>query len=384
MPPVEAEADAAVTDANPARRQLSRVPAFDGVRGVAVLLVIWFHAGLIRVLTPAQRPLGGFLGVDVFFVLSGFLITALLLGEQARRGRIRFGAFYRRRAMRLFPVLVAFVIAHQIFAWTLHLNSGREHATALGVLFYYTNWKAAWFPPLTIAYGHLWSLAVEEQFYLVWPLVIAVVGIRARLRTVLLVYGSLIGFVVIRRAVLWHDGVSWSRLGLGTDTRADALLIGALLAHLWIRGRFPKRGIRFAAWLSLGVIVLCFARCRYDSGFLFMGGFTVFATAVAITFLAVLETDWAVIRFLDLRPLRAVGRVSYGLYVWHPLVFIWVTYYTVHWSRPARLALVVIMTSLVTYASWKLIEQPFLRWKDRIEQRARVQADAVAAAGTST
>src|SRR5256885_10593916 len=142
MPPVERQAGGAALTAT--TRQLGHVPAFDGVRGVAVLLVLWFHAPLARVLTPTQRPSGGFLGVDVFFVLSGFLITALLLGEQARRTRVRIAAFYRRRAMRLLPALGAFVIAHQVFAWTLHLNAARDHSTAIAVLLYFTNWNAAW------------------------------------------------------------------------------------------------------------------------------------------------------------------------------------------------------------------------------------------------
>ena len=371
MPPVDTQAGGAALTAT--TRQLGRVPAFDGVRGVAVLLVLWFHAPLSRVLTPTQRPSGGFLGVDVFFVLSGFLITALLLGEQARRTRVRIGAFYRRRAMRLLPAVVAFVIVHQVFAWTLRLDAAREHSTAVAVLFYFTNWKAVWAPPLSLAYGHFWSLAVEEQFYLIWPFVIALLGIRARTRTVLLVFGATIAFIAIRRAVLWEHGVDWNRLSVGTDTHADTLLVGALLAHLWVRRRVPRRGVAAAAWASAAFLAICFARVRYNSSFLFLGGFTAIAVATAIVLLAVLETDWSGTRVLALRPLRAVGRVSYGLYVWHPLVFVWVWYYTRHWSKPARGCAVVVATAAVTYTSWKLIEQPFLRWKDRIEARARAE-----------
>src|SRR5262245_58175202 len=103
-------------------RRLGRIPAFDGVRGVAVLLVVWFHIGLLKALPAGAKPIGGFLGVDAFFVLSGFLITALLLREQTERHRARFGAFYRRRALRLLPVVFAFVIAHFIFALSLGLS----------------------------------------------------------------------------------------------------------------------------------------------------------------------------------------------------------------------------------------------------------------------
>ena len=351
-------------------RRLGRVPAFDGIRGVAVLLIIWTHIGLVHVISLSAKPVGGFLGVDAFFVLSGFLITALLLREQTNRGRFRFGAFYRRRALRLFPVIVAFVIAHYVFSRALHLSAAREHSSVLAMLFYYTNWKAAWAPPLAVAFGHLWSLAVEEQFYLFWPIVVAVLGVRARARTVVLVIGSAIVFVAVRRGIMWQHGVSWNRLIVGTDTRADTLLVGALLAHLWVRGRVPQRGVIAAAWASTAFFLVCVVRCEPSSAFLYLGGFTAIAIAVALVLLAVLETNWSGVRFLELRPLRAVGRVSYGLYVWHPLVFVWVWWYTRHWNRGARLTAALGATALVTYGSWKLIEQPFLRWKDRLERRA--------------
>ena len=229
---------------------------------------------------------------------------------------------------------------------------------------------------MTLAFGHLWSLAVEEQFYLIWPMVIAVLGLRVRLSTAVLVLCVLIAAVATRRAVLWEHGVSWDRLGLGTDTHSDPLLIGALLAYFWTRRRVPTRGIAAAAWISLAFIVVCVARCRYNGAFLYLGGYTLFAVAVAVVLLAILETNWIVNRFLNLRPLRAVGRVSYGLYIWHPLVFIWITYHTVHWSQTSRFTVVALVTIAVTFSSWKLIEQPFLRWKDRLERATPVPSAA--------
>ena len=126
------------------------------------------------------------------------------------------------------------------------------------------------------------------------------------------------------RAVLYENGADLTRLLAGTDTRADTLLVGALLAHLWIRGQVPRRGVAIAAWFAVAFFAVCVVRCTYTTGMLYVGGFTVIAIAVAIVLLAVLETDWVGARALDLRPVRAVGRVSYGLYVWHPLVFLWV------------------------------------------------------------
>jgi peptidoglycan/LPS O-acetylase OafA/YrhL len=360
-----------------APRRLGRVPALDGVRGVAVLLVVWFHFPRVHVFSPSFKPRGGYLGVDAFFVLSGFLITALLLREQTTRGRFRFGAFYRRRALRLFPVIVAFVIAHYVFATSLHLSMAREHSSMYALLLYYTNWKAIWDPPVALAFGHLWSLAVEEQFYLVWPLVTAVLTVRARTRTVVIVLGSVIAFVALRRGIMYEHHVATGRLLGGTDTRADTLLVGALLAHLWVRSWIPPRGVVVAAaWASTAFLAACIALCGPTRAFLYVGGLTVIALAVAAILLAVLDTDWSGTRILEWRPLRAVGRVSYGLYVWHPLVFIWVTFETRHWSRPARFTIVVAATALVTFASWKLVEQPFLRWKDRMEANDRAAAGA--------
>ena len=162
-----------MTDPVTIPRRLGRVPAFDGIRGIAVLLVVWSHVGLIRVLPHSWKLSGGFLGVDVFFVLSGFLITALTLREQIDRVRVHFLAFYRRRALRLLPVIVAFGVAHYVFTRDLRLPISTEHSSLLAMAFYYMDWKAVWAPPISVAIGQLWSLAVEEQFYLVWPIVIA-------------------------------------------------------------------------------------------------------------------------------------------------------------------------------------------------------------------
>lgn len=349
-------------------RRLGRVPAFDGVRAVAVLLVVWSHIGIVRAVPKSLKPLGGFLGVDVFFVLSGFLITALLLDEQAYRGRLRFGAFYRRRALRLFPVILAFLVAHVVFTQlVIHGSPETERSSIPAALFFFTNWWAI-HNPIPLAFGHFWSLAVEEQFYLVWPFVTVLLTVRARCKTVVWVLGSTIVLVALHRAVMWDNGASWGRLVLGTDTHADGLLVGALLAHLWVRARTPRRGVALAASVSAVFVVVSTAVFDVQSAFLYLGGYTVFAVAVAIVLLAILDTEWVGSRFLSLAPLRAVGRVSYGLYVWHPLVFFWVWYETQTWNSKARLAAALLVTAAVVSLSWVFIEQPFLRWKDRLER----------------
>jgi peptidoglycan/LPS O-acetylase OafA/YrhL len=158
---------------------------------------------------------------------------------------VHFGAFYRRRVLRLLPVIVVFVCAHAVFARASHIPFGLERSSVQAVLLYYTNWRSALGLPLAEGFGHLWSLAIEEQFYLVWPFVMTLIGLRAHRRTALVVLVGLIAAVAIRRYVLWHQGGLHGfvvlRLYNGTDTRADALLVGALVAHLWVRGRVPRR-----------------------------------------------------------------------------------------------------------------------------------------------
>ncbi len=367
-----AEGEVATAPAFPSR-SLGRVGAFDGVRAVAVILVVWFHVGVLRSLSPGLKPSGGFLGVDIFFVLSGFLITALLLGDQSRRGRVRFGAFYRRRALRLLPVVVLFLAAHMVFAAIVGVPASREHAAIIPVLLYYTNWYSI-HARLPLAFGHLWSLAVEEQFYLVWPLAVALLTVRSRMRTVVAVLGGAIFAVAVYRAVLVHDGVGWNRLIVGTDTRADTILVGALLAHVWVRGRARVPHLRGMAWLATAFLAVCVLRCTYATGFLYRGGFTLIAIATAIVLLALLESEWAGERLLAARPLRALGRVSYGVYVFHPLVFWWVFYVGHRWNAGVRFFVAFAVLAAAVIASWRLVERPFLRWKDRLEGRVDARA----------
>ena len=181
--------------------------------------------------------------------------------------------------------------------------------------------------------------------------------------------GSAIVVIAVYRASLYVRGADVARLLVGTDTRADTLLVGALLAHVWIRGQVPRRGVKIAAWVAIAFLAACVARCTYTTGMLYLGGFTAIAVAVAVVILAVLETDWVGARALDLRPVRAVGRVSYGLYVWHPLVYLWVFWYTRTWNGGLRVVAALASVAAVTVISARFLERPFLRWKDRLERR---------------
>ncbi len=218
---------------------LARMPGLDGVRAVAVAAVLLFHAN------PTWLP-GGFLGVDVFFTLSGFLITSLLLTELQARGGIRFGRFYQHRAKRLLPAMFAVLIVSSLLAMTVAQDAAaRLREDVVASAFYVTNWwyvahgtsyfDAIGRPPLL---QHLWSLAVEEQFYLVWPLILYVLWRIGRVPAVRV--GAMVGVLASTAWMAWiavRDGIpaiaDSGRVYFGTDTHAMTLLAGAVLATYW-------------------------------------------------------------------------------------------------------------------------------------------------------
>src|ERR1700677_2490575 len=213
------------------RGQNSRWPALDGLRAFAVLTVMAAHLN-----DPTLFP-GGGLGVDVFFVISGFLITSILLGEQDKRGRVGFGAFYARRALRLFPALVVVLaVVAVVCATDSHIFLAHETLAGIPwIVLYAGNWLRAFSHAASLGVlGHTWSLAVEEQFYLIWP-VIFVFGIGRigdRRRAAALLVSAALAVMAYRAVVLAH-GWSINRVSNGSDTHCDGLLLGCALA-LWL------------------------------------------------------------------------------------------------------------------------------------------------------
>jgi peptidoglycan/LPS O-acetylase OafA/YrhL len=340
-----------------------------------VLLVVLTHSFLIGVTTHIAVVdnflSGGFLGVNIFFVLSGFLITALLLREHADRGRVRFGKFYAGRALRLLPALYVLLAAHVIYvAVTNPFPFENELVSVRAAFFYYYNWQVVWNLLKTAPdLGHLWSLSIEEQFYVVWPAVLILfLGLRHRAKTVVGVLIAVIVLIAVNRALLWQH-TDWRALLNRTDTQADGLFVGALLAVLWVRRRTPTRGLIPVAWIAFGVVVLSVEFVRGDGSFYFDGGSTLFAAAIAAVILATLETNWPVNRLLCLAPLRAVGRVSYGLYLWHYPIFRVVARYGARWPFPVPAVVGFTAAGTATVLSWVLVEQPALRWKHRLQAR---------------
>jgi peptidoglycan/LPS O-acetylase OafA/YrhL len=297
----------------------------------------------------------------------------LLLREQADRGHVGFGRFYAGRALRLLPALYVLLAAHVIYvAVTNPFPFENELVSVRAAVFYYYNWQVVWNVIKTVSdLGHLWSLSIEEQFYLVWPAVLILfLGLRHRARTVAAVLVAVIVIIAVNRALLWqHTG--WQAMLNRTDTQADGLFVGALLAVLWVRRRTPTRGLIPVAWIALGVMVLSVEFVRGDGSFYFDGGSTLFAVAIAAVILATLESNWPVNWLLGLAPLRAVGRVSYGLYLWHYPVFWVVARYDARWPFPVPAVVGFTAAGTATVLSWVLVEQPALRWKHRLQARPR-------------
>ena len=375
------------------------IPALDGIRAVAVALVLAEHGGI-----PGVS--GGFLGVDVFFVLSGFLITSLLLDELGKRGRIALGDFWIRRARRLLPALIvmalAVVAARKLFP-TESTTTLRDDAVA--AFFWMANWafvaqKTDYFsqgsPPSPLQ--HTWSLGVEEQYYLFWPLLVlavaAVFGARARWAVFGLAVLGAAGSAVA--ATLMASDVN--RVYFGTDTRVQALLVGAAAAALLVRdwkvltsgGTLIRTRYRrwAAATLSFVGLAMLAALAHYATGSareFRLGLLTVVAVAAVLVVAPVaLDQSSPVARTLAFRPLVWLGAISYGVYLWHWPIFLALNGERTGWSDWRLFAVRCAATVVVAAASWWLLEQPIRRWRPVIVPMLPLAAATAATAAVVT
>lgn len=356
----------------------------DGLRAIAVVTVMLFH------MTPGF-VVGGYVGVDVFFVISGFLITSLLLREHAKNGRIRLVAFWQRRARRLLPalglVLLACCGAAAAIGGDVLLGLGRQ---VLGALTFSSNW-------LAIAAGdsyfdetapellrNLWSLAVEEQFYVLWPLaVLALIMIRMRWARIALVAALAVGSAVAM-AVLFVPGADPTRVYYGTDTHAFGLALGAALGFatanrealtaLW--GSAAKLVLQLlGAGSVIGVIVIA-AVMREDDAFVYQGGLVLVALLTALAIAAAIQPGSWLGRSLDVQPLRWIGERSYGLYLWHWPVFVLVVAALGDWDREGATGwalggIALVITVVCAAASYRFVEQP-IRTTGLVESLRRI------------
>ena len=338
----------------------------DGLRGVAVILVIIFHSGL------NWLP-GGFLGVSVFFTLSGFLITSLLINERENSGRINLKAFWGRRLRRLAPaslVVIAGVVG--LASWlSTSIEASRIKGDAISATLYFSNWR---FIYSGHSYGelfatpsplqHLWSLSIEEQLYVVVPVLIAglfAMGLRRRaIGYVFLV--AVAGSTIATMFTNSHELIYY-----GTHTRAAELLLGSALACLFGQ-RIEKLAVNKAKSLStlyivpiVGVVVLS-RFSSVDSPWVYSGALTAFAGVSVICLIAAIQAG-PVRSILSSSPLVRVGEVSYGLYLIHWPVIVWLNSERVDLQPTALFVLQVIVTVILTLVSYWLIEQPIRRRK---------------------
>ena len=339
-------------------------PAFDGIRGVFVLVVLAVHATYL--LVPKYEGLyvpGGFIAVDVFFVLSGFLITSLLLQEWDRHDRIDLRAFYRRRALRLFPALWTVMIVQLIYTIVVHDPLGYELKGLAAIFFYVGNFSWKFGAIIPDAFGQTWSLAIEEQFYLLWPLaLIALIRMRNR-RLTIGVMVALIAVAFVIRAVLFHAGVPWNKVYVQTECRFDTLMVGTLFAYLLHTGtRLPRR-IGVYGVLGMVLLLAITVSAHREDGWMFYGGYTAVALASGLICVAALDEHWAFGWLFGARPFRFLGRLSYSLYVWHVFVFLAVERAWRHHSDWVRLTAALIITFAASLFSFYVIERPFLRRK---------------------
>lgn len=339
------------------------------MRALAVASVFAYHADI-------AWASGGFLGVDVFFVISGFLITALLLAEWRRDKWLDVVAFWKRRALRLLPALLVLLVAAWVVVPFLAADqAGRLRGDVRAALAYVSNWRlilehqsyfeATGRPPLL---QHLWSLAVEEQFYLVWPVLLWMgLGIRRKGRRLFWFILALAAGSAGLMAALYHPGTDPSRVYYGTDTRAAAILLGAALACIWNPARLTARPhpagralLGVAGGAALAGLAWCFTSLNQFSAGLYRGGFLGVAALAAVLVAVAAHPGTPVVnRVLGARPLVWLGKRSYGIYLFYwPVLMLTRAYYDVPVYGNALLALRAAITVSLAALSYRFVEQP--------------------------
>jgi len=349
------------------------MPGLDGLRAIAVLAVICFHLGF------GWAP-GGLLGVGIFFTLSGYLITDILLGQFNRRGMIHLGRFWLGRARRLLPAL--FLMLLIVIAWVTIFGPAQPdqfRKSVVSAIFYINNWQqiaanvsyfARFAPEQPL--NHLWSLSVEEQFYILWPFILLIGlkvfrdrqgnGLRPHLAIATLVMAIISSILM---AVLYHPSLDPSRVYYGTDTRAAGLLFGAALAMVWPSRRLSRRitpqarkTLDGVGVLGLLIIAIMIWRTGEFSQFLYRGGFVVLSLATVMVLMPLAHPACRLGKIVGAKPLRWIGVRSYGIYLWQtPVIVLTSPQHPFHHTL-LRDALQVAAIFIIAALSWKFVEEP--------------------------
>jgi peptidoglycan/LPS O-acetylase OafA/YrhL len=353
----------AVTVRGDGRYSPGRIPGLDGLRGVAVFAVLLYHGGF-----TSMR--GGFLGVSTFFTLSGFLIASLLLAELQSDGAIQFRRFWTRRARRLLPAALFTLGAIVVFRHGLgEISPARLRGDVVAALGYVENW---WLLHNKQTYGalfgvtspvqHFWSLAIEEQYYLLFPIVCyALHRVLRRTTTVAIVFGiAAIGSLVL--AGIFSTGADVTRAYYGTDTRASELLVGVVVAYL-LFGRDRKwsrptaLALDVAGFAALVALACMWSRIDLQSSLLFHGGTALNAVCTAAVIVACVHGN-ALAAVLSIAPLRLLGRISYGVYLIHWPIFLWLNPARIRVGTTELFALRVALTVAIAAVLFVVVERP--------------------------
>ena len=360
---------AAPSPRDSSRKHLSYAPGLDGVRALAVSAVVVFHLG-------ASWLTGGFLGVDVFFTLSGFLITSILLTEFYDRRRIDIKNFYLRRARRLLPALFTMLAAVTLLTWLFARDElHRLRGDVIAALTYCTNWTQivwgrSYFEQLSrpSLLQHLWSLAVEEQFYVLWPLVLVACLAARRRWLVLAVPAALTALSLVLMAGMFHTGQDPARVYYGSDTHISPMLIGALIAIVVALrkqaglARDTALGRAFADVLALvGMLGLAWAAVHIDyyTAGLYRGGYLFVGLAAGALIYAAGRSGTVTARLLGWAPLVWIGRRSYAIYLWHwPVLMLTRPGIDITWPTWLVITLQLIVIVVASDLSFRYIERP--------------------------
>ncbi|MCY7540035.1 acyltransferase family protein, partial [Bacillus pumilus] len=356
---------------NSKENRLRYILGLDGLRAVAVLAVIAYHLHI----GPAS---GGFLGVDLFFVISGYLITTILLHKQDL-GYQELLPFWMGRIRRLLPA--AYVMIFLTVSWCAIAGSNALlsiRGDALSSFFYVSNW---WYIFHQLSYfdsfnavsplKNLWSLAIEEQFYIIWPvlLIAGLKWVKNRSHLPMITFGLAL-VSALWMAILYSPDTDPSRVYYGTDTRAFALLIGCSLAFVWPMQRLSskkllpvgRRILHIAGFGSFAVFLLCVYAVDEFDGFLYQGGMLLFCLNAAILIACICHPASLLGKWLSYQPLVWIGKRSYGIYLWHyPIIVLTTPVIEIGQPSMGRVALQIIAILLIAEASYRFIEQPIRR-----------------------
>lgn len=352
------------------KTKMRYMPGLDGLRAIAVLGIIIYHLN-------RKWLTGGFIGVDTFFVISGYLITSLLLREYEEKGIINLKQFWIRRIKRLLPAVIALLITVGIATLLFEPQQIiRVKHDIIAALFYVSNW---WYIAKDVNYfeqfsfmplKHLWSLAIEEQFYLFFPFILVILLLTIKkYRNVTLIFWIVSLASLLEMVIISQPNVGYSRVYFGTDTRLQTLLLGVILAFVWppfkLKANPPqllRRAIDGIGIGSLLILIILFFTVNDDSDWIYNGGFYLISLVTLFVIASVVHPSTMIAKFLGHPLLVYIGKRSYSLYLWHFAVISFLHIHFVDGQLPIYVYILdILLTVVFAELSYRYIETPFRR-----------------------